>query len=120
MPALLLVAIGAVPGACLRWWLSDLRLANLLGCLGIGLLLALGGRCRWASLVVGVGFCGSLTSFSSWILELDQALAAGGLPALLPALAAVPAGLAATAVGLFFGRLVLERWRGRRRPGLRR
>lgn len=120
LPAALLVAIGAVPGACLRWWLADLRLANLLGCLCIGVILALGGRRPRLALVAGVGFCGSLTSFSSWILELDQALAAGGPPALLPGLAAVPAGLVATGAGLVLARLVLGLGRRWRRSRLRR
>lgn len=69
-----LVAAGAIPGALLRWQLHELLLANLLGCLLLGLLLGSGGRSSdprprlmlWG----GIGFCGSLTSFSSWMRQL--------------------------------------------------
>ena len=88
-----LVGAGAIPGALLRWKLETIAhglvagnlrsvveadgLANMLGCLLIGLVIALGaGRARFV-LAVGIGFCGSLTTFSSWMLELARALRAG-------------------------------------------
>ncbi|MCS5693029.1 CrcB family protein [Cyanobium sp. FGCU-6] len=104
--ALLLVAAGAVPGALLRWRLGDLLAVNLLGSLLIGLLVAVGGRYPRIVLLGGVGFCGSLTSYSTWVLELEQALRSGGAAAAAGVLAAVPAGLGAAAVGLAIGRLL--------------
>jgi len=56
-----LVAAGAIPGALLRWHLPHLLIANLLGWPGARPRLMLCG---------GIGFCGSLTSFSSWMLQL--------------------------------------------------
>ena len=121
---LVLVAAGAIPGALLRWQLelvakaahgSGLRaitgadlLANLLGCLLIGLLLAQPpGRTRlylWG----GIGFCGSLTTFSSWMLELVWGLDAGRPLQVLAVLAiSLLGGLALVQVGYGLGR----RWR---------
>lgn len=89
---LALVAAGAIPGALLRWRLelaadqilggfrslveADL-MANLLGCLLIGALVAQPPRRARLFLWGGIGFCGSLTTFSSWIRELSQALQHG-------------------------------------------
>ncbi|MFM7266576.1 MAG: CrcB family protein [Cyanobium sp.] len=99
-----LVAAGAIPGALLRWWLPDLLLANLLGCLLLGLLVgAAGGRPRlllWG----GIGFCGSLTSFSSWILAL-AALPPLSLAFLQAVLLPLVGGVAALLLGKGLGRL---------------
>ena len=59
---LLLVAVGAVPGALLRWQFGVVMndrdvLVNVLGSLILGLLLGLPYRPR-IQLLVGIGFCG--------------------------------------------------------------
>lgn len=89
---LALVAAGAIPGALLRWQLALLArsssgslralttadlLANLIGCLLIGLLLAQPPHRTRLYLWGGIGFCGSLTTFSSWMLELVRGLESG-------------------------------------------
>jgi fluoride exporter len=89
---LALVAGGAIPGALLRWQLElvagahggSLRaitgadlLANLIGCFLIGMLLAQPPRRARLYLWGGIGFCGSLTTFSSWMLELVRGLDGG-------------------------------------------
>jgi len=116
---LLLVACGAAPGALLRWRLehaaaaagvgaaglaapvlADL-LANLAGSLLLGLVLAQQQRRPRLQLLLGIGFCGALTTFSSWILHLQRLLTAGALlPALLLLLVSVLGGLAALLAGL--------------------
>jgi CrcB protein len=96
---LALVAAGAIPGALVRWLLPDLLLANLLGCLLLGLLVGAAGSRPRLLLWGGIGFCGSLTSFSSWILQLSA------LPAASPAfLQALLAPLAGGVVALLVGR----------------
>lgn len=65
-----LVAAGAIPGALLRWHLPHLLIANLLGCFLLGLLVGWPGTRPRLMLWGGIGFCGSLTSFSSWMLQL--------------------------------------------------
>jgi CrcB protein len=112
---LALVAAGAIPGALLRWRLelgadqifggfrglveADL-VANLLGCLLIGALVAQPPRRARLFLWGGIGFCGSLTTFSSWIRELSQALQHGRiLPALAILTLSLVGGLLLTTLG---------------------
>ncbi|MCX5946833.1 MAG: CrcB family protein [Cyanobacteria bacterium] len=118
-----LVAAGAIPGALLRWRLelvaaeavgglrgvvgADL-LANMIGCLLIGALAAQPPRRARLFLWGGIGFCGSLTTFSSWILELSQALRHGQLgPALSVLLVSLVGGLLLTAFGYELARRCL-------------
>lgn len=108
---LLLVAVGAVPGALIRWQFGVVLhdrdvLVNVLGSLILGLLLGLPYRPR-IQLLVGIGFCGSLTTFSSWMVNSvdlivsGQQLAAIGLIGLTLGL-----GLGGAALGLWIGRSV--------------
>ena len=108
---LLLVGVGAVSGALLRWQvalhLGDQNLlVNVLGSTLLGLLAGLPAAPR-RQLFLGIGFCGSLTTFSSWMmssLELihnGQLLAAVGLIAITLGL-----GLGGAGFGWFIGRLM--------------
>ena len=107
---LLLVAVGAVPGALLRWQfgvvLNDRDvLVNVLGSLILGLLLGLPYRPR-IQLLVGIGFCGSLTTFSSWMVNSVDLIVSG------QQLAAI--GLIGMTLGLGLGGAALGLWIGRR------
>lgn len=75
--ALLWVALGAIPGALLRWSLANTSLANTLGCFVVGASGLLGASSARRRLLVGIGFAGSLTSFSSWVLALVDPLDRG-------------------------------------------
>ncbi|MEB3199564.1 MAG: CrcB family protein [Synechococcaceae cyanobacterium] len=105
-----LVAAGAVPGALLRWQLQDVLTANLLGCLVLGVILGGQGRRRRLMLLAGIGFCGSLTTFCSWMLELARALDRGAwLPFSRELLLALLGGLAALVLGLGLGQRLFRR-----------
>ena len=106
---LLLVGVGAVPGALLRWQFDVLLqdrdvLVNVLGSLILGLLLGLPYRPR-VQLLVGIGFCGSLTTFSSWMVNCVDLLGSGRQLAAF--------GLIGMTLGLGFGGAALGLWIGR-------
>jgi CrcB protein len=122
---LALVAGGAIPGALLRWrlalllpdghsspgpWLGGTLLANLSGCLLVGVLVAQPPRRARLFLWGGIGFSGSLTTFSTWMLQLTRALQGGRFSELAVSLL-IPllGGLALTALGYRLG----ERLSGR-------
>ena len=80
---LILVAIGAVPGALIRWQAAgvyfgdgDNVVVNVAGAFILGLLVGRGADARW-QLLVGTGFCGSLTTFSAWMVDCVVLMAAG-------------------------------------------
>lgn len=102
---LLPVAMGAIPGALLRWLLHCDPLANLLGCLLIGWLTAAQPPRPRRFLVLGVGFCGALTTFSGWVLALSRSLAEGHGAELGLRLGELLAGVAAVALGQGLARI---------------
>lgn len=117
----LLVAIGAVPGAWLRFRLvNHLRPlmprqhwatagVNLVACLTLGLLLSLGEGCtdlHRLGLLLSVGFLGSFSTFSTFVAELLLALGDGQLgEALRLAGLSVGGGLLALELGRWLGGL---------------
>ncbi len=114
---LLLVAAGAVPGALLRWRLEGVPtglieadlVANLVGTFLIGVIAAQRPPRPRLLLLGAIGFCGSLTTFSSWMLEISLALRRGRPDeALAVVLVSLLGGLAAVTLGLVVGR-----WLGR-------
>ena len=110
---LLLVGLGAVPGALLRWqvslhWADRHVLVNVVGAALLGLLAGLPAAPR-RQLLVGIGFCGSLTTFSSWMLDAMRLISIGkvveafGLMGITLGL-----GVAASWIGFRCGRVLLR------------
>ena len=103
---LLLVAIGAVPGALLRWQVAvhlqdrDV-LVNVLGATVLGLLAGLPAAPR-RQLLIGIGFCGSLTTFSSWMMNAVKLIASGRWPEAI-GLIGITLGLGLGAAALGYG-----------------
>ena len=106
---LLLVGAGAVPGALLRWQLAlhlgdQNLLVNVLGAALLGFLAGLPVASR-RQLLLGIGFCGSLTTFSSWMLAAMKHLSAGSWAAALGLIGlTLGLGLGAAALGFNLGR----------------
>ena len=107
---LFLVALGAVPGALLRWqvtlhWADRHLLVNVLGAALLGYLAGLPAAPR-RQLLVGIGFCGSLTTFSSWMLDAMQLISTGHIAEAL--------GFVGLTLGLGVGVAALGFWLGQR------
>jgi CrcB protein len=118
-PEALLVGLGAIPGAWLRlktvnhfepmvpkkhWGTFAV---NVIACFGLGLVLALQQSCRaqtGLALLIGVGFFGSLSTFSTFAVELLNEWRAGRpFVSVLLALVSIAAGLCAAAAGCRLG-----------------
>ena len=115
----LLVGLGAIPGAWLRLKVVNhfqpmvpkkhwgTFIVNVVACFALGLVLALNETCassRGIALLMEVGFFGSLSTFSTFAVELLNELRAGQvLTALVLALASIGAGLLASACGYGLG-----------------
>ena len=108
---LIFVALGSVPGAQIRWLLGYLHFdqlityLNLFGSFCLGCLIGLNPDRRFI-LLIGVGFCGSLTSFSFWILDLTKLLFIEGV------MIAIVSMLFILGLGLFFGMMgyLIGKW----------
>ena len=105
---LFLVALGAIPGALLRWQVSlhcaDRHvLVNVAGAALLGFLAGLPAAPR-RQLLIGIGFCGSLTTFSSWMLDATRLISAGQTAEALGLIGlTLGLGLGAAALGLLVG-----------------
>ncbi len=88
----IMVAFGGAVGALTRWalieiadgpnaWPAETFVANLVGCALLGYVVTRFRPKLHTSLVIGVttGFCGALTTFSTFALELAQFLDEGRL-----------------------------------------
>ena len=110
---LFLVAVGAVPGALLRWqvalhWADRHVLVNVLGAALLGYLAGLPAAPR-RQLLVGIGFCGSLTTFSSWMLDAMQLISAGQIAEALGLIGlTLGLGVGAAALGFLIGRRLVR------------
>jgi fluoride exporter len=125
VPVLVAVALGGVLGGCARYGVDLLVPAsagfpwatfavNVTGAACLGLLLVLvlevWRPTRYVRPFLGVGLLGSMTTFSTWMVETDQLVASGApLVATAYLLASLAAGLAATVLGMTAGRLVIRR-----------
>ena len=114
-----LVGLGAIPGAWLRLKVVNhfepmvpkkhwgTFLVNVIASFALGLVLALVERCSSSTgiaLLMGVGFFGSLSTFSTFVVELLNELRAGHvLAASALALISIVAGLIAAAAGYSLG-----------------
>ena len=64
-----IISIGAVPASILRWQIDQIFIVNTIGCFLLGFINSLSISRRY-KLLFSFGFCGSLTTFSGWSLQL--------------------------------------------------
>ena len=115
--AVLLVALGAALGAPTRWWVDvaiqrrwtplfpwGTFLVNITGSTLLGVFAARWSSTSTALALLGIGFCGSLTTFSSFAWETDRLATAGGRGmAVVNVIATVTLCLGAAAIGWILG-----------------
>ena len=65
---LFLVSTGAIVGSLIRWKLDNDLLSNLLGSFILAIFIGLQLRSNW-QLLISIGFCASLTTFSGWLID---------------------------------------------------
>ena len=111
---LALVALGAVPGAVIRWQIAvhlhdNDVIVNVLGAFILGWLVGLPLRPK-RQLLVGIGFCGSLTTFSSWMVNSVSFISQGDWLVALGLIGlTLGLGLGAAALGVVVGRSLVRR-----------
>ena len=73
---ILFVSIGAIPAAILRWQIDNTFVVNIIACFLIGYINSTKIDAR-LKLILGFGFCGSLSTFSGWIFDLFKLISNG-------------------------------------------
>ena len=97
------ISIGAIPGALLRWQIDQILLINFIGCFFIGFFNCSSFHSRY-KLILCIGFCGSLTTFSGWVLDLFILISNGFyIQSLLNLTLMLVLGLLAVCLGNLFG-----------------
>ena len=110
---LALVALGAVPGAVMRWQIASHFhdndvIVNVLGAFILGWLFGLPIRPK-RQLLIGIGFCGSLTTFSSWMVHCVTFISQGDWLAALGLIGlALGLGVGAAGLGVLTGRALVR------------
>ena len=72
----ILISVGAVPAAILRWQIDQIFIVNAIGCFLLGFINSLPVSRRY-KLIFGFGFCGSLTTFSGLSFQLYKLINQG-------------------------------------------
>ena len=108
---ILLVCIGSIPGALLRWQLNNDFWSNIIGSTFLGFILG----CRFNShgqVLLGIGFCGSMTTFSGWIFDSYQVLTHASFPrGMFLLLSTLFLGFFSLLVGFLFGTKIRQSFR---------
>ena len=103
---MILIAAGVVPGVLLRWQLDNYVLVNIVGTTVFGLLIGLR-LPRYINLTLGFGFCGSLTTFSGWVMHcLDLIFSGKPIEALFYFCLLITLGLSVALLGFYLGKLI--------------
>ena len=110
---LALVALGAVPGAVMRWQIASHFhdndvIVNVIGAFILGWLFGLPIRPK-RQLLIGIGFCGSLTTFSSWMVHCVTFISQGDWLAALGLIGlTLGLGVGAAGLGVLIGRALVR------------
>ena len=102
----ILISLGASIGALIRWQVDNHFLVNLIGTLILGIVL--GSKIKLPfQLLIGVGFCGALTTFSSWMIDCLDLLIIGHFPkAIIAIIFPLILGLISVYIGSLLGQKI--------------
>ena len=101
-----IISIGAIPGAILRWQIDQVFIVNIIGCFILGFINSLNISRRY-KLIFGFGFCGSLTTFSGWSVQLFNLINQGSYKLFfLNSILMVMLGLLAISLGNLFAKKI--------------
>ncbi len=99
-----LISMGAIPGALLRWQIDEIFIVNLTGCFLLGFINSLDISKKY-KLTLGVGLCGSMTTFSGWSSHLYYLLSQSLYKLFLfNSISIVVLGVFAISLGRFFAK----------------
>ena len=99
-----LISLGAILGALFRWQINEIFIVNSMGSFLLGFFNSLDILKRY-KLTLWVGFCGSMTTFSSWMSHLYKLLNQGLYKLfLLNSLSIVLMGVLAICLGHIFAK----------------
>ena len=102
----LCISIGAFPAAIIRWQIDQIFIVNMIGCFLLGFINSLP-ISRKYKLIFGFGFCGSLTTFSGWSLQLFELIRNGFyLQLIFNSIFTVLIGLLAVCLGHLFAKKI--------------
>ena len=71
-----LISLGSISGALLRWQIDETFVVNIIGCFLLGFFNSLLIE-KESKLIIVVGLCGSMTTFSGWSFHLYNLLTLG-------------------------------------------
>ena len=72
----IIISVGAVPAAILRWQIDQIFIVNAIGCFLLGFINSLPVSRKY-KLIFGFGFCGTLTTFSGLSFQLYKLINQG-------------------------------------------
>ena len=103
---LIFLSIGVLPGAFLRWQLDNYFLVNCIGCFVLGIVSGSQIKKKY-KYIIGFGFCGSLTTYSGWIIDCFSYLKNGNfLEGIALLFSSIMFGLFFAFLGFFIGQRV--------------
>ena len=101
-----IISIGAIPGAIWRWQIDQIFIVNIIGCFILGFINSLNISRRY-KLIFAFGFCGSLTTFSGWSVQLFNLINQGSYKLFfLNSILMVMLGLLAISLGNLFAKKI--------------
>ena len=102
------ISIGAVPAAILRLQIDQIFIVNIIGCFLLGFINSLAISKRY-KLILGFGFCGSLTTFSGWSFQLFKLINQGFYKLfLLNSISTVMLGIFAVSLGHLLAKKIIN------------